>query len=122
MGPGLVNFCLSLLKNNYIRRISEQFDVHVIVGATIIVGSKKRLCTPLVRRCQWARSRIDPIKNPWSKRGPMPTARNHAAIGVVNGKIYVIAVRGCPRREVQSAQASALVESMLRAASTRILT
>lgn len=28
--------------------------------------------------------------NAWSERASMPTARNHAAIGVVNNKIYVI--------------------------------
>jgi N-acetylneuraminic acid mutarotase len=31
--------------------------------------------------------------NTWRARSPMPTARNHAAIGVVNGKIYVIGGR-----------------------------
>src|SRR6202166_4869869 len=31
--------------------------------------------------------------NMWRERSPMPTPRNHAAIGVVNGKIYVIGGR-----------------------------
>ncbi len=31
----------------------------------------------------------DPATNSWRERSPMPTARNHAAIGVVNGRIYV---------------------------------
>src|SRR5207302_9557276 len=35
----------------------------------------------------------DPATNTWRARSPMPTARNHAAIGVVNNKIYVIGGR-----------------------------
>src|SRR5262249_34283775 len=35
----------------------------------------------------------DPATGTWRARSPMPTARNHAAIGVVGGKIYVIGGR-----------------------------
>jgi N-acetylneuraminic acid mutarotase len=35
----------------------------------------------------------DPATNTWRERSPMPTARNHMAVGVVNGKIYVIGGR-----------------------------
>jgi len=35
----------------------------------------------------------DPATNSWRARAPMPTARNHAVAGVVNGKIYVIGGR-----------------------------
>ena len=35
----------------------------------------------------------DPATNRWEARSPMPTARNHAYSGVVNGKIYVIGGR-----------------------------
>jgi N-acetylneuraminic acid mutarotase len=35
----------------------------------------------------------DPATNRWETHKPMPTPRNHAAIGVVNGKIYVIGGR-----------------------------
>jgi len=35
----------------------------------------------------------DPKTNTWRERTPMPTPRNHAAIGVVNGKVYVIGGR-----------------------------
>ena len=35
----------------------------------------------------------DPATNRWETRSPMPTARNHAFAGVVNGKIYVIGGR-----------------------------
>src|SRR5260370_35946815 len=35
----------------------------------------------------------DPAANTWRERSAMPTPRNHAAIGVVAGKIYVIGGR-----------------------------
>jgi N-acetylneuraminic acid mutarotase len=35
----------------------------------------------------------DPVTDSWRTRAPMPTARNHAVAGVVNGKIYVIGGR-----------------------------
>jgi len=35
----------------------------------------------------------DPKTNTWRERTAMPTPRNHAAIGVVNGKVYVIGGR-----------------------------
>jgi N-acetylneuraminic acid mutarotase len=36
---------------------------------------------------------FDPATNQWTAHKPMPTPRNHAAIGVVGGKIYVIGGR-----------------------------
>jgi N-acetylneuraminic acid mutarotase len=35
----------------------------------------------------------DPATNKWEQRSPMPTTRNHAFSGVVNGKIYIIGGR-----------------------------
>ena len=35
----------------------------------------------------------DPATNTWTTRSPMPTSRNHAFSGVVNGKVYVIGGR-----------------------------
>ena len=35
----------------------------------------------------------DPEKNTWRERSPMPTPRNHATAGTINGKIYVIGGR-----------------------------
>ena len=35
----------------------------------------------------------DPATNTWEKRSPMPTGRNHASAGAVNGKIYVLGGR-----------------------------
>jgi N-acetylneuraminic acid mutarotase len=36
---------------------------------------------------------FDPATNTWTTRSPMPTTRNHAFVGAVNGKIYVIGGR-----------------------------
>jgi len=35
----------------------------------------------------------DPVADSWTNRSPMPTTRNHAFSGVVNGKIYVLGGR-----------------------------
>ena len=35
----------------------------------------------------------DPASNKWESRSPMPTARNHAYVGAVGGKIYVLGGR-----------------------------
>src|SRR3989304_92187 len=35
----------------------------------------------------------DPATNRWESRSPMPTARNHAFVGAVGGKIYVLGGR-----------------------------
>jgi N-acetylneuraminic acid mutarotase len=35
----------------------------------------------------------DPATNTWTTKSPMPTARNHASSGVVNGKIYIMGGR-----------------------------
>jgi N-acetylneuraminic acid mutarotase len=45
----------------------------------------------------------DPETNQWEARSPLPTARNHAFAGAVNGKIYVIGGRiGSPFITVSS--------------------
>jgi N-acetylneuraminic acid mutarotase len=66
----------------------------VIGGATTAPGAKEPIVHP-------ARPHItigtveeyDPATNTWRARTPMPTARNHAGVGVVGGKIYVIGGR-----------------------------
>jgi N-acetylneuraminic acid mutarotase len=68
--------------------------IYVIGGATTIAGSKETAVHPA--RPQMSVGTVeeyDPLKNTWRERSPMPTPRNHAAIGVVNGKIYVIGGR-----------------------------
>jgi N-acetylneuraminic acid mutarotase len=44
-------------------------------------------------RVTGANQAYDPATNTWENRSPMPTTRNHAYSGVVNGKIYVIGGR-----------------------------
>ena len=68
--------------------------IYVIGGASTHPGSSE----PAVHPARPHRSvanveEYDPATNTWRARSPMPTARNHAAIGVVNGKIYVIGGR-----------------------------
>ena len=68
--------------------------IYVIGGATTAPGATEPIVHP-------ARPHItigtveeyDPATNTWRARTPMPTARNHAGVGVVGGKIYVIGGR-----------------------------
>ena len=48
---------------------------------------------PSLHRALGTNEVYDPATNRWASRNPMPTARNHAAVGVVGGKIYVIGGR-----------------------------
>jgi len=68
--------------------------IYVIGGASTHPGSSE----PAVHPARPHRSvanveEYDPATNTWRARSPMPTARNHAAVGVVGGKIYVIGGR-----------------------------
>jgi len=68
--------------------------IYVIGGAANNPGSKE---TALYRsrphRSVGTNEAYDPATNKWETKSPMPTARNHAASGAVNGKIYVIGGR-----------------------------
>ncbi len=48
---------------------------------------------PSLHRAVATNEVYDPALNRWERRNPMPTARNHSAVGAVNGKIYVIGGR-----------------------------
>ncbi len=48
---------------------------------------------PSLHRALSTNEVYDPASNRWTSRNPMPTARNHAAVGLVGGKIYVIGGR-----------------------------
>jgi N-acetylneuraminic acid mutarotase len=78
--------------------------IYVIGGAAMHPGSK----VPAVFANEPARSVTtnevyDPETNKWESRSPLPTARNHAFAGAVNGKIYVIGGRiGSPFITVSS--------------------
>jgi N-acetylneuraminic acid mutarotase len=68
--------------------------IYVIGGATTHPGSSEPAVHPArPHRAVGTVEEYDPATNTWRARSPMPTARNHAAVGVVNGKIYVIGGR-----------------------------
>lgn len=68
--------------------------IYVIGGAAPHPGSKETaLYPPRPHRSVDTVEEYDPQTNRWSVRSSMPTARNHAAIGAVNDKIYVIGGR-----------------------------
>ncbi|TAK07939.1 hypothetical protein EPO44_03245 [bacterium] len=68
--------------------------IYVISGASTHPGSKEIAVHPArPHRSVAANEVYDPATNTWETRSPMPSARNHAAVGVVNNKIYVIGGR-----------------------------
>ena len=68
--------------------------IYVIGGASTHPGSKETAVHPArPHRSMDTNEVYDPATNTWETRSPMPTARNHAAIGAVNNKIYVIGGR-----------------------------
>lgn len=68
--------------------------IYVIGGAALHPGSKEIALYPTrPHRSVDTVEEYDPKTNTWSQRSSMPTARNHAAIGAVNNKIYVIGGR-----------------------------
>src|ERR1700680_4623895 len=69
--------------------------IYVIGGASTIPGSKETAVFPTHPHMSVGTvEEYDPAANTWRERSAMPTPRNHAAIGVVGGKIYVIGGRG----------------------------
>ena len=68
--------------------------IYVIGGAAMHPGSKEAALYPTrPHRSVGTVEEYDPKTNSWSERSSMPTARNHAAVGAVNNKIYVIGGR-----------------------------
>lgn len=68
--------------------------IHVIGGAGVHPESKEVSIHPArPHRAVSTNDVYDPATNTWESRSPMPTARNHAAIGAVSNKIYVIGGR-----------------------------
>jgi N-acetylneuraminic acid mutarotase len=51
------------------------------------------LSATVPHRAMTTNEMYDPATNTWEERSPMPTPRNHTAIGVANGKIYVLGGR-----------------------------
>ena len=68
--------------------------IYVIGGASVHPASKETVVHPAKpHRSVSANEAYDPATNTWETRSPMPTARNHAAAGVVNNKVYIIGGR-----------------------------
>ena len=68
--------------------------IYVIGGASVHPGSTEPAVHPArPHRSLATVEEYDPATNTWRARSPMPTARNHAAVGAVGGKIYVIGGR-----------------------------
>ena len=68
--------------------------IHVIGGAMLMENSTETaLFGGRPARVVGINQVYDPATNTWATRSPMPTTRNHAFAGVVNGKIYVIGGR-----------------------------
>ena len=68
--------------------------IYVIGGATIMENSgETALFGNRPARVVGTNQVYDPATNTWATRSPMPTTRNHAFAGAVNGKIYVIGGR-----------------------------
>lgn len=68
--------------------------IYVIGGASVHPGAKiVGLTATVPHRSLGTNEAYDPDTNKWETRSPMPTSRNHTAIGVVNGKIYVLGGR-----------------------------
>jgi N-acetylneuraminic acid mutarotase len=68
--------------------------IYVIGGGSVQPGDKVvPLSARVPHRALATNYMYDPATNKWETRSPMPTARNHTAIGVVNGKIYVLGGR-----------------------------
>jgi len=66
--------------------------IYVIGGATTLPGAT--VVHPARPHASVAAvEEYDPASNSWRARAPMPTPRNHAVGGAVNGKIYVIGGR-----------------------------
>lgn len=68
--------------------------IYVIGGASVHPGANLVSLGPKVPHQSLNTNEVyDPATNTWQTRMTMPTSRNHAAAGVVNGKIYVIGGR-----------------------------
>jgi N-acetylneuraminic acid mutarotase len=68
--------------------------IYVIGGGGNFPGSKDISIHPArPHRAVGTNEVYDPATNTWETKAPMPTARNHAAIGAVNNKIYILGGR-----------------------------
>lgn len=68
--------------------VAEQVD-----GKIYLIGGLEPLENGKGTRVTGLNQMYDPATNTWTNRSPMPTTRNHAMAGAVNGKIYVLGGR-----------------------------
>ena len=73
------------------KRCSAQAEE--VGGKIYLIGGLEPLENGKGTRVSGRNQMYDPATNTWTERSPMPTSRNHAFSGVVNGKIYVIGGR-----------------------------
>jgi N-acetylneuraminic acid mutarotase len=85
--------------------------IYVIGGASTHPGSPETAVHPArPHRSVDTNEVYDPATNTWQTRSTMPTARNHAAVGVVNNKIYVIGGRVGAAFMINPASSTDIVE------------
>ena len=73
--------------------ITQGGRIYVIGGASNQGSNAPAIFPTGPARSLTANEAYDPETNKWETRNPMPTPRNHAYAGAVNGKIYVIGGR-----------------------------
>ena len=73
------------------KRCSPQAEE--VGGKIYLIGGLEPMENGMGTRVTGRNQMYDPATNTWTERSPMPTSRNHAFSGVVNGKIYVIGGR-----------------------------
>ena len=64
-----------------------------VAGKIYVIGGLEPLENGQGTRVSGRNEVYDPATDTWTSRSPMPTTRNHAFSGAVNGKIYVIGGR-----------------------------
>ena len=64
-----------------------------VIGGAVPGGTETAISPIRAAHSVGTNDVYDPATNKYESRSPMPTARNHAFSGVVNGKIYVIGGR-----------------------------
>jgi N-acetylneuraminic acid mutarotase len=62
-------------------------------GKIYLIGGLEPMENGQGTRVSGRNEMYDPATNTWTERSPMPTTRNHAMSGAVNGKIYVLGGR-----------------------------
>jgi N-acetylneuraminic acid mutarotase len=74
-----------------VKRCSAQAEE--VGGKIYVIGGLETFENGLGNRVSGRNEVYDPATNTWATRSSMPTSRNHAYSGVVNGKIYIIGGR-----------------------------